>query len=36
MAAALDAIIINTDELSLENVVKQVLEFACDRGLISN
>ncbi len=36
MAAALDAIIIKTDELSLENVVKQVLELACDRGLISD
>ncbi len=36
MAAAMDAIIINTDGLSLENVVKQVLEFACDRGLVSN
>ncbi len=36
MAAAVDAIIINTDGLSLENVVKQVLEVACDRGLVSN
>lgn len=36
MAAAMDAIIINTDELSLENVVKQVLKIACDRGLVSN
>ena len=35
MKAATDAIIINTDGLSLENVVKQILEFACDRGLMS-
>ncbi len=35
MEAARDAIIINTDGLSLENVVKQILEFACDRGLMS-
>tara|TARA_Y100000385_G_scaffold139220_1_gene144634 strand:+ start:423 stop:1088 length:666 start_codon:yes stop_codon:yes gene_type:complete len=35
MEAARDAIIIKTDGLSLENVVKQILEFACDRGLMS-
>jgi cytidylate kinase len=36
MAVAIDAIIINTDGLSLDNVVKQILKFACDRGLISD
>ena len=33
MEAAKDAIIINTDGLSLESVVEQVLGLAHDRGL---
>ena len=36
MEAAKDAIIIRTDGLSLENVVKQVLELARGRGLTSD